>query len=131
MGALAFDGCLVDFKGTGQFGELQCFASLASDLGSHSVQLVHIKPSAVIGAIREVARTARATVRFEIKIALVVICASTGSLVDSGDMKKIEAVLREVAPEVMAVFSCGEQGNAHSGSDAFHGNNMLNFLFVG
>merc|ERR1712151_829766 len=126
--ALAFDGRLVDIKGIGDKGELQCFASTTDELGS-IVQLVFIKPSDVIGAIREVARKAKEQLEFEVRGALVVICAGTSCMFCNDDFLELQSILKDVAPEVMTMFSFGEQGNLRSGQDAFHGNNMLNLLF--
>merc|ERR1712183_666719 len=54
--ALAFDNRLVDIRGIGTNGELECFASHAADLGFCEAALVCVKPGDVIGAIKEAAR---------------------------------------------------------------------------
>lgn len=127
--SLAFDGRLVDIKGIGDNGELQCFASTADELGRCSVQLVHIKPSDVIGAIREVARKAKERLEFQVRGALVVICAGTSCMFCNEDFLELESILKDIAPEVMTMFSFGEQGNLRPGQNAFHGNHMLNLMF--
>jgi hypothetical protein len=129
--ALAFEEKLVDIKGIGEEGQLHCFASTASELGSTPVHLVHIKASSALGEIRELARNAKNGTGFEVKAALIVICAGICSLLSGEDLQKMESTLKEVAPEVFVVSSFGEQGNSHSGHSAFHGNNMVNFLFFG
>lgn len=129
--ALAFDERLVDFKGMGDDGELICFASTAADFGCHEAKLVHVKPSGVVAAVQQVARRAKDAVGFEIRAALVVICAGTSGLFTDQDFERINDVLKELGPEVLTMFSLGEQGNSNSGSESFHGNNMLNFLFFG
>lgn len=129
--AFAFEDRLVDFKGIGDVGQLQCFAATASEFGHCAVQLVHLKPSGVIGAIREVARKAKEGLTFEVRSALVVVCAGTSCLFTDDDFQKLQASMKEIAEDAIAIFTFGEQGNPYSGKDAFHGNNMLNFLFFG
>merc|ERR1712146_491046 len=129
--AFAFGDRLVDFKGIGDVGQLQCFASTASDFGHCPVHLVHLKPSGVISAVKEVVRKAKESVTFEVRAALVVICAGTSCLFTDDDMQKLQASMSDIAPDVITIFTLGEQGNTYSGKDGFHGNNMLNFLFFG
>eukprot|EP00929_Paragymnodinium_shiwhaense_P006749 TRINITY_DN11070_c0_g1_i1.p1 TRINITY_DN11070_c0_g1~~TRINITY_DN11070_c0_g1_i1.p1 ORF type:complete len:747 (+),score=154.32 TRINITY_DN11070_c0_g1_i1:137-2377(+) len=129
--ALSFGDRLVDFKGIGENGELNCFASTAADLGRCSAELVHVKPSAITAAIKEVFRKAKKHVPFDVEAVLLIVCAGTSLNFGEEDFQKITATLAEEAPQSLAIFSFGEQGNSCSGSDAFHGNNMLNFLFFG
>lgn len=129
--SLAFNDRLVDVMGISKDGVLNCYASTAADLGHCQVSILSIKPSDVIGAIKQVARAAKESVGFDVRGVLVSICAGTSTLFSDDDLRKLQVNLREVAPEVLAVFSLGEQGNSRSGEDAFHGNHMLNFLFFG
>merc|ERR1712151_333828 len=59
--ALAFSDShrLVDVIGFGTYRELQCFASTADELGRTEVQLVCIKPTDVIAAIKEVTQNVK------------------------------------------------------------------------
>jgi len=129
--ALAFDDRLVDVKGIGDKGELQVFASHAADRGLCEAALVSVKPGDVIGAIKEVAAAAKRKVTFEVRGAVVAVCAGTSAMFSDADLEKLNVNLRELAPEVAVTFSFGEQGNARAGQNAYHGNNMLSFLFFG
>eukprot|EP00931_Biecheleriopsis_adriatica_P047340 TRINITY_DN27287_c0_g1_i1.p1 TRINITY_DN27287_c0_g1~~TRINITY_DN27287_c0_g1_i1.p1 ORF type:complete len:760 (-),score=94.32 TRINITY_DN27287_c0_g1_i1:161-2392(-) len=121
----------VHFKGVGEQGELQCYASTASDLGYSSARLVRIKPSSLLGAIREVARQAKSEVTFQIRGALLILGAGTSSLLNEDDISKMKVFLSDVAPVVLTSFCTGGQGNVQSGANALHGNNVFNFLFLG
>jgi hypothetical protein len=129
--SMSFPSRLVDVKSVGPDGELLCYASTAAELGRCAVSAVHVKPHDVIGAIREIARKAKDEVDFEVQGALVVVCGGTSTMFSQADLDSFRKNLLDIAPEVIAVFSFGEQGKTSSHGDSVHGNNMLNFLFFG
>jgi len=134
--ALAFDDDdhvvrLVKVKSVGKYRELQCYASTACEFGISSARLVRIKPATLMSSVREVARKAQEDVEFTICAALVLISAATTSFFDEDDFSQMQAILKDVAPEVVLLFTFGAQGKGSSHRDAFHNNGMLSFLFFG
>lgn len=65
--SLAFNDRLVDVMGISKDGVLNCYASTAADLGHCQVSILSIKPSDVIGAIKQVARAAKESVGFDVR----------------------------------------------------------------
>lgn len=130
--SLSFGDRLVHFEGMNPSGRVECFSSMPEFLGAGAkAELVHIKPSTITGALRELARASKEKVTFEVQAVLMVLCAGTSCIFTQEHIQQIEVYLKELAPSVLTVRSFGEQGNARGGEEAFHGNNMINLLFFG